>query len=91
MRYGIVLFFLIALSFKTGPSCRPDLSMDVDQTNSSEHHRPRSINFYLLVILCTYIFLKWLKYFRVPHNFPPGPPSVPFLGSVPFIKVRAFL
>ena len=61
--------------------------MDYQNEHCGLQSHRRSINNYLFLILITYIFLKWLKYFRVPCNFPPGPPSVPFLGSVPFIKV----
>ena len=42
----------------------------------------------ILAILLLYCLIKWLKYFRVPENFPPGPPSFPFLGVLPFIKVK---
>ena len=32
-----------------------------------------------------------MKYWGVPENFPPGPPCIPFLGSIPFIKVSGIL
>lgn len=40
------------------------------------------LNFALLL----YIGLKWAKYYGIPDNFPPGPPCVPLLGVLPFIK-----
>ena len=53
----------------------------------------REINikaYYCLVFFCiflaVYAFLKYSKYYGVPENFPPGPPCVPFLGVLPFIK-----
>lgn len=39
-----------------------------------------------LLLLFVYALLKWLKYYGVPENFPPGPPSVPLLGVLPFIQ-----
>ena len=42
----------------------------------------------LLLILTVYLVFKWLKYYKVPENFPPGPPSAPFVGTLPFIKVK---
>ena len=39
------------------------------------------------ILLTVYVVLKYLKYHGVPDNFPPGPPCVPFLGVLPFIKV----
>nr|AKH03500.1 cytochrome P450 3033B1 [Paracyclopina nana] len=39
-----------------------------------------------LFFLVIYAALRWLKYYGVPENFPPGPPCVPFLGVLPFIK-----
>ena len=43
-----------------------------------------------LTFLVTYSALKWLKYYRFPKNFPPGPPCMPFLGVLPFVKVGTF-
>nr|APH81375.1 cytochrome P450 CYP3033A1 [Tigriopus kingsejongensis] len=40
----------------------------------------------LLSGMIWYCFLKWLKYYKVPDNFPPGPPSVPLLGVLPFMQ-----
>ena len=39
------------------------------------------------ILLTFYVVLRYLKYHGVPENFPPGPPCVPFLGVLPFIKV----
>ncbi len=46
-----------------------------------------ALEFVLFVCLVSYCLLKWLKYYGVPEDFPPGPPSVPLLGVLPFIKV----
>ena len=45
------------------------------------------IQLYILGVLICYCIIKWLKYYKIPPNFPPGPPCIPFLGSVPFIRV----
>ena len=49
------------------------------------------VEFFVFVSLLTYCALKWLKYYKVPNNFPPGPPSVPVLGVLPFIRVSVLL
>ncbi len=38
-----------------------------------------------LSALVVYILLKWSKYAGLPEGFPPGPPSVPLFGVLPFI------
>ena len=42
---------------------------------------------YILGILICYWFIKWFKYYGIPENFPPGPPCIPLLGSMPFMQV----
>ena len=41
---------------------------------------------FLCILLVVYASLKYSKYHGLPENFPPGPPCVPFLGVLPFIK-----
>ena len=41
---------------------------------------------FLCILLVVYALLKYSKYYGLPENFPPGPPCVPFLGVLPFIK-----
>ena len=43
--------------------------------------------FCILCLVLTYKIIKWWKHYSVPENFPPGPPCVPILGALPFIKV----
>ena len=45
------------------------------------------LQFCILCLILLYKIIKWWKYYGVPENFPPGPPCVPFLGTLPFIKV----
>ena len=40
---------------------------------------------FLTILLA--IFLQFLyKWFKRPDNFPPGPPHLPIIGSIPFLK-----
>ena len=41
----------------------------------------------LAVILVAYTLVKWSKYHGLPDDFPPGPPTVPFFGVLPFVAV----
>jgi hypothetical protein len=61
-----------------------------DQQVSTAKENNQSLLYFqpiFLFFLTIYALVKWLKYYGVPDNFPPGPPCVPFLGVLPFIKV----
>ena len=36
---------------------------------------------FFLVILAVYLVFKWLKYYKVPENFPPGDSFINFLNG----------
>ncbi len=47
---------------------------------------------YQLITTVIILFLIWVyKRTQKPEAFPPGPPRVPVLGSVPFLKGKSFL
>ena len=46
-----------------------------------------TVQLFILSTMCLYCWVKWMKHYKIPINFPPGPPAVPFLGVLPFIKV----
>ena len=48
-------------------------------------------NHILGVILVLVIFLLALHYFNQPSNLPPGPPSLPIIGALPFLIGRGYL
>ena len=64
--------------------------LSMDPMTSAENKAQVNLYFqgFLLFFLIIYAALRWLKYYGVPENFPPGPPCVPFLGVLPFIKVK---
>lgn len=37
----------------------------------------------VVILLGVWTYVKGIK---KPHNFPPGPPRLPLLGSIPFLK-----
>ncbi len=51
-----------------------------------------SINMYQIIPTIVILFILWVyKRTQKPKDFPPGPPRVPVLGSVPFLKGNNFL
>ena len=41
----------------------------------------------ILLTLLFVLFVRFIiKSFYKPHNFPPGPPHIPIIGSYPFLK-----
>jgi len=43
---------------------------------------------YICAILCLGVLLLY-KSTKKPNRFPPGPPRLPFIGSIPYMIVRS--
>jgi hypothetical protein len=65
--------------------CWPQSNLEVQNINRESKKMLAEV--LVLTYLLAYLAIKWLKYYKVPEDFPPGPPCVPGLGVLPFIKV----